>query len=485
MFDDLQLAREKLGFYLHIVEEYIIALDNKGVRTIYLEAVEKLKKELTLFDNNIENILKNFINEISPKEFYNLGKINEDNNVIVDSNFFDKIDFNILSKYNSNLKERLNGLNLKYIEESVFEDDIQFYKLIIDSSEDVNRLRLDFLKFYREIKSKYKSPSEGMIKQESDFYSYANEKKKEIELTFISFENKIKSVVSKYNVANDDLDDLNKSYLDISEKVKGIYSQLTDINSNIFNLSDELNKKINEFDVELKIRAEKVEDKVHNNIINVVRGFAKELDETDIVIKTEIDSIKKTSKSFKDFISDETAIKLTDDYKNKAKWEMIAYYLFNFISLAIICFAIYFSYSSLSDFATKHTGDYTSLDLVYLGIRLIFSILIFSTIAFTSRLASKSYIYWKKNEGIFLRLTALKSFIADMSESKKEEIHEKLVDVYFGKDEQDQNLNQKLKDLPNNITQLLGKVVDQTSVVLDASKAKKDGQPPASGQAGG
>lgn len=84
----------------------------------------------------------------------------------------------------------------------------------------------------------------------------------------------------------------------------------------------------------------------------------------------------------------------------------------------------------------------------------------------------------------FLRLTALKSFIADMSESKKREIHEKLVDVYFGKDEQEQNLNQKLKDLPNNITQLLGKVVDQTSVVLDASKAKKDGQPPAGGQSG-
>lgn len=123
--------------------------------------------------------------------------------------------------------------------------------------------------------------------------------------------------------------------------------------------------------MELRGRAEKVEDKIHNNIINVVRSFAKELDETDIVIKTEVDSIK-TSKSFKDFISDETAIKLTDDYKNKAKWEMRAYYLFNFISLAIICFAIYFSYSSLSDFATKHTGDYTSLDLAYLGIRLIF-----------------------------------------------------------------------------------------------------------------
>ncbi|NUF17427.1 hypothetical protein HUN18_17470, partial [Acinetobacter lactucae] len=91
------------------------------------------------------------------------------------------------------------------------------------------------------------------------------------------------------------------------------------------------------------------------------------------------------------------------------------------------------------------------------------------------------YVYWKKNEGIFLRLTALKSFIADMSDTKKEEIHEKLVDVYFGKDEQDQNFNQKMKDLPNNITQLLGKVVEQTSVVLDIPKYKKGEIPSSEG----
>lgn len=473
MFDDLQISREKVGFYIHVVEEYIISLDNKGVRVVYIEAVEKIKKELALFDNNIENIIKNFVNDISPKEFYTTDGANKDNNLILDSKFFYKIDFNVLNEYNSNLKERLNSLNLEYFEKKVFEDDIQFYKLIMDSLENVNRLRLDFLKFYREIKGKYKSPSEGMVRLENDFYIYANEKKKEIELTFISFENKIKSVASKYNVANDDLDDLNKSYLDISEKVNGIYGKLTDINSDIFNLSSDFNKKIKELDEELKVRVDKVESKIHNNVVEVVKAFVKDLDETDVIIKSEVDSIKKTSKSFKDFISDETAIKLTDDYKNKAEWEMRAYYLFNFISLAIICFAIYFSYSSLSDFASKHTGDYTSLDLAYLGIRLIFSILIFSTIAFTSRLASKSYIYWKKNEGIFLRLTALKSFIADMSESKKEEIHEKLVDVYFGKDEQDQNLNQKLKDLPNNITQLLGKIVDQTSGVIDSAKGNK------------
>ncbi|RPE47882.1 hypothetical protein EC846_0071 [Acinetobacter sp. BIGb0102] len=465
MFEELEISREKVSKSLVLVEDYLGLLNKKGVREVYMEAVEKIKKELLLFDNNISNIFDNFLKDISSRVGDKEGFLNND--------FVDRLDANIIQQYNSNLKERMKSIDLNYMKQGYFEDDIQFYKMIIDSFESVNRLRLDFLKFYREIKSKYKSSSEGMLKIENDFYNYTNEKKKEIEVNFISFENKIKSVVSKYNVTNDDLNDLNKSYLDISEKVKGIYSQLTDINANIFNLNDELNKKISEFDTELKVRADRVEKKINDNTVAVLKDFVKDLDETESLITQEVNSIKKTSRGFKDFISDETSIKLTDDYKSKANFEMTSYYFFNFLSLAIISFAIYFSYSSLSDFATNHIGYYTSLDLAYLGLRLIFSILIFSTIAFTSRLASKSYIYWKKNEGVFLRLTALKSFIADMSEAKKEEIHEKLVDVYFGKDEQEQNLNQKLKDLPNNITQLLGKVVEQTSVVLDASKTTK------------
>ncbi|WP_278397370.1 coiled-coil domain-containing protein [Acinetobacter venetianus] len=484
MFEELEISREKVYKSLIFVEDYLELLHKKGVRELYVEAVEKIRKELHLFDNNISNVIDNFFKDISSKEY--LAKdAKADLNSILNHGLMDRMDVDIIKKYNFNLNERIKSIDLKYMEKEYFEDDIQFYKMIMDSFESVNRLRLDFLKFYREIKSKYKSSSEGMLKIENDFYNYANEKKNEIEVNFISFENKIKSLVSKYNVTNDDLNDLNKSYLDVSEKVKGIYSQLTDINSNIFKLNEELNKRISEFDAELKSRADRVQSKIHENTISLLKDFTKELDETEVLITQEVNSIKKTSRSFKDFISDETAIKLTDDYKSKANFEMRSYYLFNILSFGIIGFAIYFSYSSLSDFATKHTGDYKALDLAYLGIRLIFSILIFSTIAFTSKLASKSYIYWKKNEGVFLRLTALKSFIADMSEAKKEEIHEKLVDVYFGKDEQEQNLNQKLKDLPNNITQLLGKVVDQTSVVLDASKPKKDTQTPTDRANGG
>ncbi|KQQ75957.1 hypothetical protein [Acinetobacter sp. Leaf130] len=470
MFEELNISIEKVERYKNIVEEYISMLRDKEVGELYVEAVIKLKKEFALLRANLKNINRGNFNGYLGG--FNSWGSNERDSILI-SNHVSEEDYNLIKKYNYNLNERLGSLEFNYLEHKFFEDNVQFYKMIMDSWEKLNKLRLDFLKFYREIKGKNKSSSERMVALENNFYSYINEKKKEIDINFVSYENKIKSVLSKYNIANDDLDDLNKSYLKVSEEVKGIYGRLTEINSNIFNLNNEFNKRVGEFEAELLLRAYKVEEKIRSDMVGVVEDFTKELSETDVLIKTELNSIQNTSQSFKDFISDETSIKLTNDYKSKALWEMRAYYFFNFMSLAIISFALYFSYSSLSDFAVKHNGNYTSLDLTYLGIRLLFSILIFSTITFTSRLASKSYVYWKKNEGIFLRLTALKSFIADMSDTKKEEIHEKLVDVYFGKDEQDQNFNQKMKDLPNNITQLLGKVVEQTSVVLDIPKHKK------------
>ncbi|MEB3791508.1 hypothetical protein [Acinetobacter sp. IK40] len=477
MFEELEESKEVIERYLEKIDNYILFLQDKKSAYTYIEVVDKIKKEFVLFLSNIKNISDNFMQEISIRYYETDERMRIDHI----SNGIDEFDLDEIKKFNYELKDKLRMIRLHSIIDPFYEDDIQFYKELTDYSDQINKLRLSFLKFYRDTKNKYKPQNLVLKRLEKDFYNFTSDKMNEIDMRFNSFENNVKSVASKYNIAGEDLKNLNKSYLDVSEKVKGVYSQLTEINSNIFNLNEELNKKISEFDAELKVRADRVEKKIHDNTISVLKDFTKELDETEALITQEVNSVKKTSRSFKDFISDETAIKLTDDYKSKANFEMYSYYFFNILSFGIIGFAIYFSYSSLSDFATKHTGDYKALDLAYLGIRLIFSILIFSTIAFTSRLASKSYIYWKKNEGVFLRLTALKSFIADMSEAKKEEIHEKLVDVYFGKDEQEQNLNQKMNDLPNNITQLLGKVVEQTTVVLDASKPKKDAEPPANG----
>lgn len=166
-------------------------------------------------------------------------------------------------------------------------------------------------------------------------------------------------------------------------------------------------------------------------------------------------NISNTSRSFKEFISEETSIKLTNNFKTKSETERNWYYGFNAISAIIIGVAIWMSYSSLSEFSKNHAENFTELDLYYLGIRLLFSFLIFSTIAFTNKLSNKHYFHWKKNESTYLKLTALKSFIAEMSSEKQQEIHEKLIDVYFGKEDLDPTIYKKYDNSADSLLKIL------------------------------
>ena len=476
MFDDLEIAKEKIDFYLYTLEKYITVQNSKGTTGPYLEAIEKVKKELSLFSNNIKNTLENFLEEIPSTRFSSLDEENFKKIKMLNYNFIDQGKLEVIQNFNSNLNERLSKINLNHIEEGMSVNDIEFYKSIMKSLDDVSRLRLEFLKFYREVKNKYKPSSTDMIKQESDFYNYVNEKKKELDMSFSSFENRIKSVVSKYDIASNDLDKVHELILEANSHIKKNYEELSGINSKVISLDAKYSRDVIELELKLDNKINEIEKELNNKSQSKLLKFINEVDETNELIMSEFNSIQNTTKKFSDFMKDETSNKLTNDFKNKAEGEMIAYYSFTALSFIIIFIAIMISWNTLHTFAEAHIGNaknYNNLDLIYLSIRLIFSFIVFLSVTYTSRLASKSYMHWKKNEGIFLRLTALKSFIADMSEGKKEEIHEKLVDVYFGKDEQEHNLNQKLRDLPDNITQLLSKVVDQTSGVIDSARGNK------------
>lgn len=184
-------------------------------------------------------------------------------------------------------------------------------------------------------------------------------------------------------------------------------------------------------------------------------NFNQKVAENTKNMNLEIENISNTSRSFNEFISEETSIKLTNNFKTKSETERNLYYGFNVVSAIIIGVAIWMSYSSLTNFAEKHSTDFTQLDLYYLAIRLLFSFLIFSTIAFTNKLANKHYYHWKKNESTYLKLTALKSFIADMSPEKQQEIHEKLIDVYFGKEDLDPTIYKKYDSSTDNLLKIL------------------------------
>lgn len=426
----------RLEDYLNVLQQY-----SKNISVIEeIELSQNLKKTDT------EKGINSFLFRIYRK-FNIISSIDEILDISINedpSNIYDKLDFE-LSALIQELKEVLNH-----------------FKPIIDDY----RNNIQMLPVFEASKRNI----------EKSLVDYINDKKTEIDLHFNSLKDEVNNTRSSFNFLNNEINNLKKIHSSINEGQNQINIKNTQLSKSISDLDINFKNKQNEIDIKVKLEIENLKDEIHSKFEKKLLNLNNQLEGVNSVIDDEVNSIKNTSKNFKDFVSDETSIKLTNDYKNKANIEMYAYYGLNLLSLIIICLAITISWFSLNTFAEAHIGtnkSYNAYDLAYLSIRLIFSLLIFSSVAFTSKLASKSYIYWKKNEGIFLRLTALKSFIADMSKEKREEIHEKLVDVYFGKDETENNTNQKIKDLPNNLTQLLGKIVDNSSNLLDSKKDEK------------
>ncbi|UIJ77056.1 hypothetical protein [Acinetobacter sp. SH20PTE14] len=249
-------------------------------------------------------------------------------------------------------------------------------------------------------------------------------------------------------------EELNINYIDFNNKISDSFKKLTSISIEINTLENELslyknsiNKQLSEF---ISVEKKYIDD----HLVNLLNNLNIKFEEAEVQINNQIEKIENTSKSFNDFISDETSIKLTNNFKEKSESERKWYYGFNMVSGIAIIFAICMSYFSLTEFADNHAKNFTQLDLYYLGIRLLFSFLIFSTVAFTNKLANKHYYHWKKNESTYLKLTALNSFIANMSPEKQQEIHEKLIDVYFGKEDLDPTIYKKYDNTSENILKL-------------------------------
>lgn len=389
-----------------------------------------------------------------------------------------------LDKFNRDVINQLNELNLdKFSGPLYFISHTRNNSTIDDLINQVRKIRLISKRFYENLEKELfdfrQNYIETNLKINNDFQYFVNDRKKEIEISISAFENSVKSISSKYNIASDDLDKIHETVLVLKTSIKTNNDDIQIIQKKLSEIHSLYKSEMLQLKNNLDLKVKEMEVKIYKDSGDKLLKYTEQVDEVNRLMMEDFDDIKNTTMKFSEFMRDETSNKLTNDFKLKAEGEMLAYYGFTALSFIIIFIAILISWNTLHTFAEAHIGEgknYTDLDLIYLSIRLIFSLIVFLSVTYTSKLASKSYQHWKKNESIFLRLTALKSFIADMSADKKEEIHEKLVDVYFGKDEQDQTLNQKLQDLPNNITQLLGKVVEQTSVVFDTSKAKENAE---------
>jgi len=445
MIFDFDKIIDLINLYLDKVDSTKKSYINSNVRKPYVDMVEKIQKELELFNVNIVSILDNldkYVNDQQVLKIEDIDKLKQ-NNIFVDG----LIKKENIIEYNLNLINRLKSLKINSIDE-YFDDDIRFYEYLNDIYSEINRIRLSFLKHYRDIK---KGSSNSLLKIESEFYNYIDNKVEFVDRYTKNIEDKINSLSLEYNNAYKNIENINGKYTKLSSNINSIYNDINEFNDRLVNA----NKNIDEHfialssDIEQKFNEKK--KNLYSRFHEVKAHFDDEVDEIKKTITQHVTDIGETSKKFKEFISDETSIKLTNNFKTKSETERNLYYGFNLVSSLIIIFAICMSYTSLTDFTKNHAENFTQLDLYYLAIRLLFSFLIFSTVAFTNKLANKHYYHWKKNESTYLKLTALKSFIADMSPEKQQEIHEKLIDVYFGKEDLDPTIYKKIDNSSNDL----------------------------------
>lgn len=206
--------------------------------------------------------------------------------------------------------------------------------------------------------------------------------------------------------------------------------------------------------------------------------------------------VNQTDQDFKSTFNDYNQLKglvnikgemlITDHYKNRAFWERLTYWAMTVATFIIIILSICLALNGLNEYKGKTDVPVTTLiekykdqpiekiekiysaaqtnALIYLVLRLIFSVLLFSSIIYTSRVAYRAYVHMRHSENMMLKLATLRPFINQLEEEDRNQIHKDLIPDYFGKDAgMVDSTNEKFKDLPANVSAVAMKAIEQIS----------------------
>lgn len=239
----------------------------------------------------------------------------------------------------------------------------------------------------------------------------------------------------------------------------------------------------------------------------VVYKIREKIQEIDITVKDIDKDIKLTVKDYeilKKLINAKGEQQITDHYKKRAFWERITYWLMTIGTFAIIIWSICLALNGLDEYKAKTNISITTMvqqykdqpvdkiekmysviqsnALTYLVLRLIFSVLLFSSIIYTSRVAYRAYVHMRHSENMMLKLATLRPFINQLEEDDRNQIHKDLVPDYFGKDAgMVDSTNEKFKDLPANVSAVAMKAIEQISGSGSNSSTEKNGKKPEGG----
>jgi hypothetical protein len=404
------------------------------------------------------------------------------NIVTIDKEIFDSYsDEEDRSKFNSFINWTTAGLesfydkmaNSNYSKADAFLNLINiFYKLFSDFSiflkfNIVNRQHFnEFLK----LKDDFDISKRNNFNNNSD---YINNK-------IIIFENKINELENK-SIINSDL--FNKANNDFFTKQKIEYDKsFTDI---LNSFRQELNSIYTEYTSELVLKVADLKNSVKNS-------------------KAEVDNLDNAIHSYKSAVSTKIQNEISKHYQKKATMEMRTYWgatLFSILlilgSLGLLAWGLidyYYDYISTSsclsneDFKSCVTRLETIRDITknigisFFVMRFVFSLLLFLTVIYTSRIASRAYSHWRHSENMHLKLSSLEPFITELPKEVRHEIHRDLIPDYFGKDAGlVDTANDKFKDLPANVSAVAMKAIEQISGGGSNSSTEKNGKKPEGG----
>ncbi|MDV7553106.1 hypothetical protein R4530_13135 [Acinetobacter baumannii] len=297
--------------------------------------------------------------------------------------------------------------------------------------------------------------------------------------------------------------DYQKKIVLLDEDVLEIKRKIEEQNNIIFN---EVNKFI-----------EPKKEELNNYINNQIQEFQDTVTELKVEIKYSVRdnlsklraSVTELDKDFKETYDDYEILKklinakgeqqITDHYKKRAFWERITYWLMTIGTFGIIIWSICLALNGLDEYKAKTSISISSIvqqykgqpieniekiysvaqnnALTYLVLRLIFSVLLFSSIIYTSRVAYRAYIHMRHSENMMLKLATLRPFINQLNEDERNQIHKDLVPDYFGKDAGIvDSTNEKFKDLPANVSAVAIKAIEQISGSGSNSSTEKNGK---------
>lgn len=297
--------------------------------------------------------------------------------------------------------------------------------------------------------------------------------------------NSVESSIRKIKEYEKFISNHKEEFLDEKKEILGKYTK---------DLTDSFN--------ELKIKSQDILQEYNNEVNASKLKFKNQVDDEISSFKEKIEEVNKDFKNsvkdfevLKKFINAKGEQEITDHYKNKAKWERVTYWLMTFVTFGIIIFSVCMAINGLDEYKEKANisvetllekykeqpvekiekiyGAVQSSALTYLVLRLIFSVLLFSSIIYTSRVAYRAYVHMRHSENMMLKLATLRPFINQLDESERNQIHKDLVPDYFGKDAGlVDGASEKFKDLPANVSAVAMKAIEQIGGSTGTSNSK-------------